>query len=118
VRGPKLRLNAASAQAIGLAMHELATNAGKYGALSTDGARLNIGWGTGGNTFTMGWTEREGPPVSAPKQRGFGTTVMETMVERSMSAVDLRYLPSGLTWRLTGPLVKALEPEPNLGAPD
>jgi PAS domain S-box-containing protein len=75
VRGPKLRLNAASAQAIGLALHELATNAGKYGALSTDAGRLDIGWGADGDTFTMNWTEREGPPVSAPKQRGFGTTL-------------------------------------------
>jgi two-component sensor histidine kinase len=61
VHGPKLRVNAASAQAIGLALHELATNAGKYGALSTDRGRVDIGWGTGGDTFTMSWTERNWP---------------------------------------------------------
>ncbi len=117
VRGPKLRLNAASAQAIGLAMHELATNAGKYGALSTDAGRLDIGWGADGDTFTMNWTERDGPPVSAPQQRGFGTTVMEAMVARSVDgAVDLHYPPSGLIWRLTCPVVKALEPEPDFRA--
>src|SRR5712672_1826299 len=75
--GPKLCLNAASAQAIGLALHELTTNAGKYGALSTDAGRVDIGWGTDGDTFTMSWTEREGPPVSEPQRRGFGTVVME-----------------------------------------
>jgi PAS domain S-box-containing protein len=110
VHGPKLRLNAASAQAVGLALHELVTNAGKYGALSTDAGRVNIGWGTDGDTFTMGWTEREGPSVSAPKQRGFGTTVMEAMAERSVGGtVDLHYPPSGLTWRLTCPAANALE---------
>jgi hypothetical protein len=59
----------------------------------------------------MGWTEREGPPVSAPKRRGFGTIVMEAMAERSVDGkVDLDYAPSGLTWRLTCPAANALEP--------
>src|SRR5258706_2919001 len=53
VHGPKLGLNAAAAQAVGLALHELATNAGKYGALSTDAGRVDIRWGTGRDTFTM-----------------------------------------------------------------
>jgi len=111
MHGPKLRLNPASAQAIGLALHELATNAGKYGALSTDRGRVDVSWGTDGDTLTMGWTEREGPPVSAPKRRGFGTIVMEAMAERSVDGkVDLDYAPSGLTWRLTCPAANALEP--------
>jgi two-component sensor histidine kinase len=103
-------LNAASAQAIGLALHELATNAGKYGALSTDAGRVDIGWGTDGDTFTMSWTEREGPPVSGPQRRGFGTVVMGAMAERSVEgAVELDYAPSGLTWRLTCPATNAVE---------
>ena len=110
VDGPKLRFKAASAQAIGLALHELATNAGKYGALSTDKGRVYVSWGTVDHTFTMSWIEREGPPVSAPKRRGFGTIVMEAMAERSVDgAVDLDYEPSGLTWRLTCPAASALE---------
>jgi PAS domain S-box-containing protein len=108
--GPKLRLNAAAAQAIGLAMHELATNAGKYGALSTGKGRVDVGWGTDGDTFTMSWTEREGPLVSAPKRPGFGTTVVEQMAEQSVEGVvDLDYAPSGLSWRLTCPAANALE---------
>ncbi|HKD30224.1 MAG TPA: hypothetical protein VKC66_30450 [Xanthobacteraceae bacterium] len=75
---------AASAQAIGLALHELATNAGKYGALSTDRGRVDVRWRTDDDTFIMSWTERDGPPVSAPQRRGFGTIVMETMAERSV----------------------------------
>jgi two-component sensor histidine kinase len=111
VNGPKLRLKAAAAQAIGLALHELATNAGKYGALSTDTGRVDVRWGTDGDTFTMSWTERDGPPVSAPKRRGFGTIVMEAMTARSVDgAVDLDYAPSGVTWRLTCPAANALEP--------
>jgi two-component sensor histidine kinase len=110
-RGSKLRLKAASAQAIALALHELATNAGKYGALSTDTGRVDVGWGIANDTFTMSWTEREGPPVSAPHSRGFGTTVMEEMAERSVDgAVELDYALSGLSWRLTCPAANALEP--------
>jgi PAS domain S-box-containing protein len=111
VRGSQLRLKAASAQAIGLALHELATNAGKYGALSTDTGRVDVCWGTDDDALSMSWTEREGPPVSAPSRRGFGTIVMETMVERSVGGtVDLDYAPSGLTWRLTCPADNAVEP--------
>jgi hypothetical protein len=59
----------------------------------------------------MSWTERQGPPVSAPKRRGFGTIVMETMAERSVDGkVDLDYAPSGLVWRLTCSAANALEP--------
>jgi PAS domain S-box-containing protein len=110
VRGPKLRLNAASAQAIGLALHELTTNAGKYGALSKDIGRLDVGWETEGETFTMTWTERDGPQVCPPQRRGFGTVVMQQMAERSVDGkVDLDYAPSGVTWRLTCPAAKVLE---------
>jgi PAS domain S-box-containing protein len=111
MRGPKLRAKAAAAQAIGLALHELATNAGKYGALSTDTGRVDICWGTDGDTFTMSWVERDGPPVSAPKRQGFGTIVMEAMAESSVhGTVDLDYAPSGVTWRLTCPAGNALGP--------
>jgi hypothetical protein len=95
---------------IGLALH-VATNAGKYGALSTDTGHVDVCWGTDGDTFTMSWTERDGPPVLEPERRGFGSVVMETMTERSIGgAVDLDYAPSGLTWRLTCPAANALEP--------
>ncbi len=111
MHGPKLRLSPASAQAIGLALHELATNAGKYGSLSTDTGRVDVSWGTDGVTLTMSWTEHEGPLVSAPKRRGFGTIVMEAMAARSVNGkVDLDYAPSGLIWRLACPAADALEP--------
>ncbi len=110
LRGPKLRLNPASAQAIGLALHELATNAGKYGALSDSRGRVDISWGTADGVLTMSWRERDGPPVSAPRQQGFGSIVVETMAERSVGGkVHLDYATSGVTWRLTCPAANALE---------
>jgi two-component sensor histidine kinase len=58
----------------------------------------------------MSWTESEGPPVSTPKRRGFGTIVMESMAERSVDGkVAFDYAPSGLTWRLTCPAGNVLE---------
>jgi PAS domain S-box-containing protein len=109
VRGSKLRLNAAAAQAI----HELTTNAGKYGALSKNAGRLEIGWKTEGKTLTTSWTERDGPQVSPPQRRGFGTVVMKEMAERSVGGrVELDYAPSGVTWSLTCPAANALEPTP------
>jgi PAS domain S-box-containing protein len=109
VGGPRLRLKPASAQAIGLALHELATNAAKYGALSKNTGQVEIGWGTDGDIFTMSWSEQDGPPVSAPQKRGFGTIVMKAMAERSVGgAVDLDYASSGVMWRLTCPAANAL----------
>jgi PAS domain S-box-containing protein len=111
VSGPRQRLTASSAQAIGLALHELSTNAGKYGALSTDKGRVDVRWRIDGDAFHMSWTECDGPPVSPPKRRGFGTIVMEVMAERSVGGkVDLDYAPTGVTWRLTCPAANALEP--------
>jgi PAS domain S-box-containing protein len=108
--GPTLRLKASSAQAIGLALHELATNAGKYGALSTARGRVDICWSADDGAFTMSWTESGGPAVSTPQRRGFGTIVMGVMAERSVGGkVDIDYAPSGVTWRLTCPAASALE---------
>jgi two-component sensor histidine kinase len=111
VDGPKLQLNATTAQAIGLALHELATNAGKYGALSTGTGRVDVDWRVDGDAFMMNWTERNGPPVSPPERRGFGSTVIDSMARQSVGGeVELNYPPSGLMWRLTCPATNALEP--------
>jgi PAS domain S-box-containing protein len=111
VRGPELRLNAAAAQAIGLTLHELATNAGKYGALSTGRGRVDVCWGTDGDILSMSWTERDGPPAAPPERRGFGTTVITSMAKATVSGeVHLDYGPSGLVWQLTCPAGNGLEP--------
>jgi two-component sensor histidine kinase len=110
LHGSPLRLNAAAAQAIGLALHELATNAGKYGALSVDAGRVDVRWQLDGDIFVMNWTESKGPPVSPPKRRGFGSTVIEPMVKQTVDGeVHLDFIPSGIAWTLTCPATNALE---------
>jgi PAS domain S-box-containing protein len=108
--GPKLHLNAAAAQAVGLALHELATNASKYGALSTDAGRVDVSWQLDDDNFVMSWIEGNGPPVPPPERRGFGSTVTESMVKQTLGGeVQLDYAPSGLEWRLTCQAADALE---------
>jgi PAS domain S-box-containing protein len=110
VKGPQLRLTAAAAQSIGMALHELATNAGKHGALSGGSGRVDINWRQDGDEFSICWTEREGPSVEAPQRRGFGSTVISTVAKASVDGdVELDYAPAGLIWRLKCPADKALE---------
>ena len=110
VNGPKLHLNAAAAQAVGLALRELVTNASKYGALSTDAGRVDVGWRADGDTFAMSWVESNGPPVQPPSHRGFGTTVIESMAKLAVDGeVQLHYAPSGMEWHLTCSAANALE---------
>jgi PAS domain S-box-containing protein len=108
--GPDLRFNAVAAQAVGLTLHELATNASKYGALSTEIGAVEVRWRLDGNIFAMSWTERGGPPVAPPTHRGFGSTVVNAMAKRSVQGeVHLDYAPSGVVWTLTCPSANALE---------
>ena len=106
VRGPDLMINAVAAQAIGMAIHELASNAGKYGALSNDTGHVNIAWGleradAGGERFRMDWSESGGPTVAPPTRRGFGSTVLSEVTRRSVQADgSLEYAPTGVVWRL------------------
>src|SRR5262249_15579385 len=97
VDGPPLHLNSAAAQAIGLGLPGLSTNAGKYGALSVDAGRVDVRWRLDGDIFAMSWTERNGPPVSPPGRRGFGSTVVDSITKRTVGGeVQLDYAPSGL----------------------
>jgi PAS domain S-box-containing protein len=108
--GPRLQLNAAAAQAVGLALHELATNASKYGALGIGGGNVDIEWQVDRGNFEMNWTERGGPLVKSPERRGFGTLVIDSMVRQSINGeVQLDYRPSGLAWRLSCPAENALD---------
>jgi two-component sensor histidine kinase len=108
--GPTLKLNAAAAQAIGLAIHELSTNAGKYGSLSTDAGRVDVHWQVDGDLFKMSGLERNGPPVRGPDGRGFGSAVIEAMAKRAVNGeVQLEYDPAGVEWHLTCPAANALE---------
>jgi PAS domain S-box-containing protein len=110
VDGPQMRLAAAAAQSIGIALHELATNAGKYGALSGELGRVEIDWRLNGDEFTIGWAECGGPYVEAPKRHGFGSTVISMVAKASVDGdVELDYAPTGLIWRLKCSADKVLE---------
>jgi two-component sensor histidine kinase len=91
LRGPKLRLKPAATQAVGLALHELATNAGKYRALSTNNGRVEIWWQATARLLIMSWTENGGPPVVVPTRRGFGSTVLNTMAKHSLGG-EVRFI--------------------------
>lgn len=106
LRGPRIDLTAAAAQTIGMALHELATNAAKYGALSNDGGTVDIAWSIDAATgaFTLSWTERGGPPSKPPTSKGFGSTVTGRMVELGLSAeVATEFAPAGLCWSMRCP---------------
>jgi len=117
VRGPELKITSAAAQTIGMALHELATNAAKYGALSTDAGHVDIGWrlertNDGGHCFTMEWSESGGPTVVAPTRHGFGWTVLCQMTRMSLGAdVTLEYARTGVLWRLGCPADRVREVE-------
>jgi PAS domain S-box-containing protein len=109
LHGPNLLINASAAQTLGMALHELATNAEKYGALAEDDGRISIEWGLGpgkpGNeVFLMSWRERGGKPVEAPSREGFGSTVLGRVVSDSLEGkVALEFEYTGLCWRLECP---------------
>ena len=112
--GPSVELSADAAQALGMALHELATNAVKYGALSNSTGAVAIAWDwnvrrNADAMFEMSWRERDGPLVSTPERRGFGSTVIEAVVSKGLSGkVTLDFAPSGLTWSLTCPAANVL----------
>src|SRR5882672_8611367 len=72
IEGPHLSVTPSAAQSIGMALHELATNAGKYGSLSDDHGGVTIDWRLEDGQFSIGWIEHDGPHVKPPKRRGFG----------------------------------------------
>lgn len=113
LNGPPLLISAPAAQAIGMAIHELATNAGKYGALSNTGGRIEIGWSLEGNgrgkSLALFWRERGGPPVTAPSKQGFGSTVISRMAAQTLRGnVELEFPVTGLSWRLECPAEEAI----------
>jgi two-component sensor histidine kinase len=75
-----------------------------------DAGCVDVGWRLDSDIFAMSWTERKGPPVSQPKRRGFGSTVVDSMVKQTVNGeVQLDYIPSGVVWNLTCPAANALE---------
>jgi PAS domain S-box-containing protein len=102
--GPDVGLNASTSLHIALALHELATNAAKYGALSNRAGRVRVRWKPMGNDRLMfSWQEQNGPPVAPPERKGFGSI----LIEHAFECVRFRYAPRGLTCSFNAPLPKA-----------
>jgi PAS domain S-box-containing protein len=85
IEGPDLVLEPYAAQTIAITLHELATNAAKYGALSVPDGRVHVAWSGGEKAhLILRWTETGGPLVTSPKRKGFGTRVMERMIREQL----------------------------------
>ena len=110
ISGPPIRLSPKPAETFGLAIHELATNAVKYGALSTSTGRLDVSWrvarGGGATELTFVWREEGGPSLDGrPARRGFGTELLERTLEYDLkSRTLLDFAPSGLICTVEVPL--------------
>lgn len=104
IDGPAFTLTAQQGLGLSLAMHELATNAAKYGALSNDRGKVTIDWSvqpSGG--FAFHWIETGGPAVSPPERRGFGSRLVERIVATYFDgAAQLEFPPEGVIFRLQG----------------
>ena len=103
--GDDLRLRPKSVVALSMALHELGTNALKYGALSTGHGRVSVQWTTDGGRFRLRWKETGGPPVSPPGHRGFGSR----MIERGLAAelqgeVRIDWQPQGVVCTIDAPI--------------
>jgi two-component sensor histidine kinase len=113
LEGPSVRLNIQAAQILGMAAHELATNAVKYGAFQKEGGRLDVRWRVEGDTLQFDWREMVRPFTPPTERRGFGTTVLENMVGRSFGASVERVVhDDGLEWQFSIPLAGL---DPNRG---
>jgi two-component sensor histidine kinase len=106
--GPTVRVPASVTQTLGLALHELATNAAKYGAWSRPGGKVSVSWNISQDAerkLHVVWAEHGGPPVAVPVRKGFGHIVFEQMVAQSADGdVSIDYSPIGLRWSLSLPI--------------
>ena len=113
ITGPDVALTPKAGLALAMAVHELASNAAKYGALSTPDGRLTVAWQVAGNpnerALTLIWTEAAGPPVQPPARRGFGTTLIERTLTHELDAeVRREFLVTGLRCTFAIPLTPAV----------
>lgn len=113
LHGPHLVLGAGAIQGIALAIHELATNAVKYGALSVPTGRVDIVWHFGGHighNWTISWIETGGPAVKSPIRKSFGHAVLGRVVEGATGGkVEISFPKTGVIWRLHAPLGTAMD---------
>jgi PAS domain S-box-containing protein len=110
VSGPDVMLSAAETQALAMVIHELITNAAKYGALSTPSGSVSLDWdqmpgADGTPRLLMTWRETGGPPIHAPSRSGYGTSLIRDLIPHELGGkVELELAPTGVTCRIEIPL--------------
>jgi two-component sensor histidine kinase len=113
IEGPALFLGPEAVQNIGFALHELATNASKHGALTSPHGRVLVSWRGASETddrILLEWVEHDGPAVQPPKHQGFGYKVITKLVAQALEGVaELDYSPEGIRWRLAFPASHVLD---------
>jgi two-component sensor histidine kinase/DNA-binding response OmpR family regulator len=110
--GPEVFLEPATAQILALALHELATNAAKYGALSSALGRVKLTWELHPNRLLLQWVEYGGPTVQPPRSEGYGTRVIGASVERQLDGcATFDWHPDGLRFAMSIPLGEKSNPE-------
>src|SRR5215471_16410226 len=107
-RGPSITLKAEATQAVATVLHELTTNAAKYGALSNRSGRVSVRWrwlqNGSHNRIVIEWQETGGPPVLAPSRLGYGTNIIRDLIPFELGgAVELSFAPEGTRCRLEIP---------------
>ena len=113
IKGENIRLSPKVALALGIAFHELATNAVKYGAFSTKTGTVSIKWmmetRPDGRWLSLSWREKDGPPVTPPSRKGFGSRVLERGLAHELDGkVDLDYRPDGVVCTIDMPAPRAV----------
>jgi len=114
IEGPEILLPPKLALTMALLFHELATNAAKYGALSRSPGKISVRWSYSDPWLNLEWRESEGPPVSVPNHRGFGTRLFLRALEQFSGNVDANFSSTGLVCKLSVPLS---DPTPSIVAP-
>jgi PAS domain S-box-containing protein len=115
--GPAVELPSDAAVPIGMAIHELTTNAAKHGALSAPDGRVEVRWSAperdGGAVLAFAWTEEGGPPVGEPTRQGFGSRLLRRVLATQLGAtVTIDFDPAGLRFRMEAPLARGPAPSP------
>jgi len=109
ISGPNIMLAAAATQAVATVLHELVTNAAKYGALSTPDGRVSVNWdrrsgGDAAESLVITWREIAGPPLTTPIQSGFGTSLIRDLIPHELGGtVDLAFPSNGVSCNIVFP---------------
>ena len=116
VGGPRLALSGKAAETLSLALHELATNAAKYGALCSPYGRLHVDWSLDGARLSVIWTERNGPAIDKPFEPGFGARLVSRLIKSHGGEIVPEFRPEGLCVRISV-LLPAESPDRSVAGP-